>query len=244
MPDTFFGWIGFLLNKYWNMFLTGTAITLLLAIVGTIVGFGIGLIVGIVRTIPVKPKDPVFKKVLLKVVRAILMIYVDIFRFTPMMVQAMIIYYGILPNMNIDMSPLAASLMIISINTGAYMAEIVRGGIISVDIGQTEGAHSIWMTHWQTMTCVILPQAIRNIMPTVGNEFVINIKDSSVLSVISVSELFFMSKGAAGTYMKYFEVFAITCAIYFILNFIITRVLRYLEKRMDGPQVYTRMRKL
>lgn len=235
MPDTFFGWIGFLLDKYGLMFLQGAGTTMLIAIVGTIIGFAIGLIVGIVRTVPVDANSSLLKRVLLKIVQYILIAYIEIFRGTPMIVQAMVIYYGAMQYMHLDMSPTFAAIFIISINTGAYLSEVVRGGIISVDKGQTEGAHSIGMTHWQTMTSIIMPQAIRNIMPAIGNEFVINIKDSSVLSVISVSELFFMSKSAAGTYLKYFEVFAITCAIYFVLTFCVTRILLKIEKRMDGP---------
>ncbi|MEI3405151.1 MAG: amino acid ABC transporter permease [Christensenellales bacterium] len=98
-----------------------------------------------------------------------------------------------------------AAIFIISINTGAYMAEIIRGGIVSVDKGQFEAAHAIGMTHWQTMTTVILPQAIRNILPSVGNELIVNIKDSSVLNVISVSELFFQAKSAAGSVLPLFR---------------------------------------
>lgn len=119
------------------------------------------------------------------------------------------------------------------------MSEIVRGGILSVDKGQFEAAHSIGMTHSQTMAHIILPQAIRNILPATSNEFVINIKDTSVLNVISVTELFFMSKSAAGNNFRYFEVFLITCIIYFVMTFTVTRILRYFEVLLDGPSVYT-----
>jgi putative lysine transport system permease protein len=119
------------------------------------------------------------------------------------------------------------------------MAEIVRGGIISIDKGQFEAAHAIGMTHFQTMSCIVLPQAIRNILPALSNEFVINIKDTSVLMVIGVNELFFQSKSAAGNNFRYFEVFLVTCIIYLIMTFTITRILRYFEKRLDGPDVYT-----
>ena len=137
------------------------------------------------------------------------------------------------------MPQMLAAVLIVSVNTGAYMAEIIRGGIISVDKGQVEAARSIGMTHWQTMSAIVLPQAVRNIMPSIGNEFVVNIKYSSVLNVISVSELFFMSKSAAGTYYKYFEVFFITALIYLVLTFSITRLLRLLERKMDGDSSYT-----
>ncbi|MGN1207156.1 MAG: amino acid ABC transporter permease, partial [Eubacteriales bacterium] len=132
-----------------------------------------------------------------------------------------------------------SAIIIISFNTGAYMAEIVRGGIISVDTGQFEGAHAIGMSHRQTMTHVILPQAIRNIMPSIGNEFVVNIKDSSVLSVIAITELMFVSKQAGGAYAKFVPAYLICAFIYFILTFTVTRILRYLEKKMDGNASYT-----
>lgn len=238
MPDSFLGWTIFLVEKYLPLFLQGAGTTVLIAIVGTIVGFVIGALVAIVRTIPLHSKDNIIKKIVLKVARGILTAYVEVFRATPMMVQAMLIYYGSLQFFGIDMPAILAGIAIVSINTGAYMAEIVRGGIISIDVGQTEGAQSIGMTHWQTMLHVIMPQALRNIMPSIGNEFVINIKDSSVLSVISVAELFFMTKSAAGTYFKYFEAFTIACLVYFVVNFTITRVLLSIEKKLDGPDTF------
>ncbi len=238
MPQGFLDRIIFFIDKYGSLFLQGAGTTLLIAIVGTIIGFLIGVLVAIVRTIPIQSKDNIIKKVLLKVARGILTAYVEVFRTTPMMVQAMVIYYGSMELFGLDMSPLFAGIFIISINTGAYMAEIVRGGIISIDLGQTEGAQSIGMTHWQTMVHVVMPQALRNIMPSIGNEFVINIKDSSVLSVISVTELFFITKSAAGTFATFFEPAAIACVIYFVINFTLTRILLKIEKKMDGPDSF------
>ena len=169
----------------------------------------------------------------------LLTVYIEVFRGTPMMVQAMVIYYGAMQYLGLDLPTMTAAILIVSINTGAYMAEIIRGGIISVETGQSEAAHSIGMSHWQTMIYVVLPQAVRNIMPSIGNEFVVNIKDSSVLNVISVTELFFASKSAAGTYYRYFEVFFITGLIYLTLTFTVTRLLRLIEKKMDGSETYT-----
>jgi putative lysine transport system permease protein len=178
------------------------------------------------------------KRAIRKLAHILIGVYIQVFRGTPMIVQAMVIYYGSMQYLGIDMERTAAAILIISINTGAYMAEIIRGGIISVDKGQFEAAHAIGMTHWQTMTTVILPQAIRNILPSVGNELIVNIKDSSVLNVISVSELFFQAKSAAGTYYKYFEVFFIIAVIYLVLTVTVSRVLRFVEKKMDGPDNY------
>ena len=238
MPTTFFGWVGFLLQKYGNLFAAGTAMTLLVAITGTVFGFLIGLLVAIARSTELPRGAGKAHRLLVKLRNALLGIYIQVFRGTPMIVQAMVIYYGSMQYLGISMDHTTAAIFIISINTGAYMAEIIRGGIISVDKGQFEAAHAIGMTHWQTMTSVVLPQAIRNILPSVGNEFIVNIKDSSVLNVISVSELFFQAKSAAGTYYRYFEVFFIVAAIYLVLTLAVSRILRYVEKKMDGPDSF------
>ena len=238
MPSTFFGWVGFLAKQYGPLFLRGTGTTLLIAVTGTILGFLLGLLVAIARTIHLGPKASAWKRVPVKILHAVLGVYIEVFRGTPMIVQAMVIYYGALQYLGLDMPRLVAAIFIVSINTGAYMAEIIRGGIISIDKGQTEAAHSIGLTHWQTMVSVVLPQAIRNIMPSIGNEFVVNIKDSSVLNVISVTELFFQAKSATGAYFRYFETYFIIALIYLTLTFSITRILRLIEKKMDGPENY------
>lgn len=237
-PEGFFQWVWFLLQQYGNLFMQGALYTLIIAIIGTIVGCIIGFLVGIVRTIEVNPDDSAIKKWLLKCVQWILSAYVEFFRGTPMIVQAMVIFYGAMELFNIDMSPLSAGLLVVSINTGAYMSETVRGGIASIDPGQTEGAKAIGMTHFQTMLYIVLPQTLRNIMPQIGNNLIINIKDTSVLNVISVTELYFVGKSAAGAYYKYFEVFFIICVIYFVINFAVSRILRFIEKKMDGPDSY------
>lgn len=241
MPTTnnFFDWVLYIYKDYAPSFWLGTKNTLLVALSGTIAGFIIGLLVAILRTIPVKPKDAWYKKAPVTGLSFLLGIYIEVFRGTPMIVQAMVIFYGALQFLHIQMNVMTAAIFIVSINTGAYMAEIIRGGIISVDKGQKEAAHAIGMTHFQSMIYVVLPQAVRNIMPSIGNEFVVNIKDSSVLNVISVTELYFTSKSAAGTYHHYFEVFFITALIYLVLTFTVTRILRFIEKKMDGKGTYT-----
>lgn len=229
-------WIIRILENNWPMFLRGAGVTLWISVVGTILGTIIGLIVGVIRTIPVSEKG--IRKPILKVVNGLLSVYIEFFRGTPMIVQAMVIYYGSALAFEINVDRIAAALFIVSINTGAYMSEIVRGGIISIDKGQFEAAQAIGMNHFQTMINVVLPQVVRNILPATGNEFVINIKDTSVLNVISVSELFFQSKTVAGNNFRYFETFFITCILYFVMTFTITRILRYIEVKMDGPDNY------
>lgn len=230
-------WITKIVSKYWPMFLRGAGMTLLISIVGTILGFIIGLLVGIIRTVPVPERG--IKKALLKTANALLSVYIEIFRGTPMIVQAMVIYYGAAQALNWDMDRFAAAILIVSVNTGAYMSEIVRGGIISIDKGQFEAAQAVGMSHLQTMINVILPQAIRNILPATGNEFVINIKDTSVLNVISVTELFFQTKSVAGNNFRYFESFFVACVLYFVMTFTVTRILRFIEKKLDGPENFT-----
>jgi putative lysine transport system permease protein len=229
-------WIVKIITENWRMFMTGAVATLYISLTGTVLGFVIGLIVGVVRTIPASGRG--IKKLLFKIINFVLSAYIEIFRGTPMIVQAMVIYYGSALAFGVDMNRISAAIFIVSINTGAYMSEIIRGGIISVDRGQYEAAEAIGMKHIQIMKNVILPQAIRNVLPAMSNEFVINIKDTSVLNVISVSELFFETKSVAGNNFRYFESFFVACILYFIMTFTVTRILRYFEKELDGPENY------
>jgi putative lysine transport system permease protein len=227
-------WFVQIVTDNWPMFLRGAGVTLFISIIGTILGSCIGLLIGTIRTIPMPDKG--FKKVILNIINVILTAYVEFFRGTPMIVQAMVIYYGSAMALGIDMDRTAAAIFIVSINTGAYTAEIVRGGIISIDKGQFEAAHAIGMNHIKTMLNVVLPQVLRNILPAIGNEFVINIKDTSVLNVISVSELFFQAKSVAGNNFRYFETFTVACIMYLVMTLIVTRILRLIERKMEGPE--------
>ena len=221
--------------------LSGAGTTLFIALSGTVTGFLIGLIIGIIRTIPTTAHGGHVSAggVVLRGVNFILASYIEIFRGTPMIVQAMVIYYGLQEFFGIGLQTLTAAYVIVSVNTGAYMAEIVRGGIDSIDPGQSEAAHAIGMTHFQKMLFVVLPQAVRNILPATGNEFIINIKDTSVLNVISVTELFFMTRSIRGAIFRTYEPFLICAIIYLVLTFSVSRILRLVEKKLDGPKDYT-----
>ena len=238
MPGDFGGRIVYLLQQYGGSFLKGAGVTMVIAWVGTLIGCLIGFVAGIIQTIPVEKKDSVVKRGILWIVKFILNVYVEVFRGTPMMAQAMFIYFGSAAVFNINMSMWFAAFFIVSINTGAYMAETMRGGILSIDEGQTEGAKAIGMTHVQTMLYVILPQAIRNIMPQIGNNLIINIKDTCVLSIIGIVELFDTTKGVAGAFYTYFEAFTMAMVMYFILTFTCSRILRFWEGKLDGPDSY------
>lgn len=235
-------WIAKFLSEYWPQFLKGTGITIMLAIVGTIAGSIIGLGVGVIRTIPLQRGGDTGvtpRSVLLKVINAIMAVYIEVFRGTPMMVQAILFFYGLTEFAGISISAMFSAIIVITLNTGAYMSEIVRGGIHAIDKGQTEAAKAIGMTHWQTMVHVILPQTIRNILPATGNEFVVNLKDSSVLSVITVGELFYATNTVRAIFYRTYEPFLIAASIYLLLTFVSSRLIRFLEQRMDGPKNYS-----
>ena len=233
--------IGKLWSKYGNSYLTGIQNTLILALAATAIGCIIGFACGILNTIPCSKNDPLPKRILLKLVRIIVRVYVEVFRGTPMVLQAVFIYYGLpyfTDNALKFTNMWVAALVVVSVNTGAYMAEIVRGGIISIDKGQFEGAMSIGMTHSQTMFKVIIPQVMRNILPSVSNEFVINIKDTSVLNVIGVTELYYFAGIIKRQSFETFQTYLVVCVLYFILTFTVTRLLRLAERRLDGDDSY------
>lgn len=213
------------------LFWYGIKITLLLALCGTLIGLLIGLLLGGIRAVKVEARDPMPSKVIKRILHGFVGFYVWVFRGTPMMVQALIIYQGLRPILN--WSPVTAGVAIISVNTGAYMAEIVRAGIQSIDKGQYEAARSLGMSSTQTMMSIILPQAIRNSFPSIGNEFIVNIKDSSMLNVIGVIELYFQSSSVAGSMMLYVPTFMITAIIYLLLTTLATQILSFVEGRMN-----------
>ena len=227
-----------ILVKYSPLLLEGLGYTMLIALIGTIFGLVIGLLAGIIKTIPLSKNSGT--KFIQKLISILISCYVEVFRGTPMMVQSMVIFWGYAFINNGNTLPLIpAGIFIVSINTGAYMTEIVRGGIISVDKGQFEGAYSVGMTHWQAMTNVIIPQVMRNILPSISNEFVINIKDTSVLNVIGVMELYYMANTIQFMTYNIFETYLIICVMYFVMTFSITRILRIIEKKLAGDDSYT-----
>lgn len=233
----FFDWVFFIIKEYKYVFLRGAFWTLAIALVGTIIGCLIGFIVGIIQTIELEKNSNYAKVGFTKLIKAIVRIYVDLFRGTPMIVQAMVVYYGLAYG-GINLNAMLCGFLVVSLNTGAYMAESVRGGINSVSSGQFEAGKVIGLTHFQLMTSVVLPQALKNIMPQIGNQLVTNLKDTSVLNVISVNELFFSGKTAASIYYKYFEVFLVVAGVYFVLNLIVTFVLHRIEKLLEGKSNY------
>ncbi len=231
--------ISMLWAKYRMVYLTGIANTLILATTATLIGCLIGFLCGILQTIPINPKDFIVKRGFLRIIRIILRAYVEIFRGTPMILQAVFIFYGMPYFFGVSFNNIwTVSIIVVSINTGAYMAESVRGGIMSIDRGQFEGAKAIGMNHWQTMLYIVLPQTLRNIMPQIGNNYIINVKDTSVMFIIGFSDFFAIHKMVSGAVFKYFPSAFIEMAGYLCLTLLASFLLRRLEKKMAGKSNY------
>ena len=231
--------IGGLWEKYGTVYLTGIANTLILAITATLIGCIIGFFCGILQTIPCGPNENIIKRVLLKLIRIIIRAYVEIFRGTPMILQAVFIYYGMPYFFNVAFNDKwLVSIIVVSINTGAYMAESVRGGIMSIDPGQFEGAKAIGMNHWQTMLYIVLPQTLRNIIPQIGNNYIINVKDTSVMFIIGFFYFFSAHKTVSGAVFKYFPSACMEMAGYLCLTLLASFLLRRLEKKLAGKSNY------
>ena len=230
-PEGFLNQMWWIFEENWPLFWYGVKVTILLAIVGTLAGFVIGLILGGIRSIKVEKQDSVAVKFFKRILHLFVKFYVWIFRGTPMMVQAFVIYYGLRDIMN--WTPLVAGMFIISINTGSYMAEIVRSGIQSIDKGQYEAARSIGMTSTQTLFHIILPQAVRNSFPSIGNQLIVNIKDSSMLNVISVTDLYFQTSSVAGGVYLFAQTFMVSAIIYLILTTLASKLLAIIEQKLD-----------
>ncbi|MGI5888392.1 MAG: amino acid ABC transporter permease [Oscillospiraceae bacterium] len=226
-------------STYSGMYLVGIKNTMILAIVGTALGCVIGFICGILNTIPCSKNDSFLKRFFLGLIKVIVRIYIEVFRGTPLVLQAVFIYYG-LPYFTDGRfrfeNVWLCAILVVTINTGAYMAESVRGGINSVDQGQTEGAMAIGMNHFQTMWTVVFPQALRYILPQISNEFIVNIKDTSVMFIITFTEFFAVHRSVAGASYLYFPSAVIEMLGYLTMTLISSFILRQVEKGMAGKK--------
>ena len=229
-------------TKYRSSYLAGVKNTLILAFVGTVFGCLIGFLCGILQTIPYTKNDNAFKKGFLKLIRGIIRVYVELFRGTPMILQAVFFYYGLPYVTGGSMkwsSVWLCAILVVSINSGAYRAETVRGCILSVDKGQTEGAKAIGMNHWQTMRYVIMTQVLKNILPQIGNNYLINVKDTSVMFIITFSEFFAVHRAVTGATYMYFPSAVIEMIGYLCMTLTASVILRFWEKHLAGSSSYS-----
>ena len=235
--DAFFETVWYLIDTYASFFIRGIMFTLLLSIVGTLGGFILSLFLTVIRTSEIDDRrDSFIVKSLKKIGHYMTQIYITVFRGTPMIVQAMIFYYGI-SRMRISWwTPLVAGLVVVTLNTTAYIAEVIRSGINGIDKGQMEAARSLGFSRRKAMFLIILPQAIKNSLPAIGNEFIVNLKDTAVLSVIGVSELFRATQLATAPNYRTTEGFFIAAIMYLLLTYVTSKVIHYLEHKKPNTK--------
>lgn len=229
--DQFFQTIYYLIDTYAGFFIRGILITLFLSVVGTLGGFILSLLLAVLRTQEIDHRrDHAFSIFLKKLGQGFSYLYVTLFRGTPMIVQAMLFYYGFAPLGISWWTPLVAGLIVVTLNTTAYIAEVIRSGINGIDKGQMEASRSLGFSRSQSMFQIVLPQAIKNSLPAIGNEFIVNLKDTAVLSVIGVVDIFKATSLATSSNYRIVEGFFIAAVIYLILTFFTSKLVARLEK--------------
>ncbi|QGQ94045.1 amino acid ABC transporter permease [Paenibacillus psychroresistens] len=208
-----------IISDYLPVLLKGTLLTIIISLVSIFFGsvLGLGVALG--------------KMSARKYINLPMSCYINFFRGTPLLVQILIVHFGVVPFFYGTTNAILAAFVALSLNSAAYMAEIYRAGIQSIDKGQTEAAKSLGMTHYQTMKLIILPQAIKRMIPPIGNEFIVLIKDSSLVTVIAAPELMYWSKMMAAQYQRIWEPYLMAALIYFILTYSMSKLLAYVERK-------------
>lgn len=208
------------LQKYYGFFIEGTSITLFLSFFGVALGVMLGVLLALMK---------LSKNILLK---SFSTAYIELVRGTPLLVQLYIIYYGLPRLLGVDFGDNTLGIIAISLNSAAYVAEIIRAGILSIDKGQMEAARSLGMPYNMAMKTIIIPQAFKNILPALGNEFIVLIKESSIVSVVGIHDLMYNADTVRGNTYLPFEPLIIAALIYFVITFILSKLLSLLERRM------------
>ena len=213
------------LDKYSSYYIKGAEITIILALCAVLFGTILGLLLTLIRRSKIKP------------ISILATAYVEFVRGTPLLVQIYIIYIG-LPNLTgLDMSDMAVGIVALSLNSAAYVSEIIRAGIEAVDKGQMEASRSLGMTQGQAMIDIIIPQAFKNIVPALGNEFISVIKESSMVSVIGVAELMYNAGIVRGNTALGLEPVIVAAVFYFVITFTLTRCLGFVERRLKASDI-------
>ena len=205
--------------------LDGLKCTLIIAVCGLLIGVAIGTLIAVVKILPEKLKvAAVFKKAA--------DIYVAFFRGTPMVVQLLLGYYVLLPLLEIRTTPLVACVVIFGLNSGAYVSEIMRSGLLSVDYGQTEAGRALGLSYPLPLMRIVVPQAIKNILPTLGNEFITLVKETSIVSFVGAVDLCTAFKNIGNSNYEYMVPYTVMALVYIVLVLIITVAIRLMEKRL------------
>lgn len=214
------------LSDYYMYFIDGIKLTLFISLISVFLGTLFGIVLYAMK----KSKFTILKINIFKVLSST---YIEVVRGTPLYLQIMIVYYGADQIFNLDMPAIASGILAISLNSAAYVSELIRAGIEAVDKGQLEAARSLGMNYSKAMLLVIIPQAIKNILPAIGNEFIAVIKESSMASTIGVAELMYAANKVTGRIFRSFEPLIISAICYFVLTYTLGRVIKYIERRMN-----------
>ncbi len=243
MPEGFVPSMLYMLHNGATFFRMGIWTTVRIALLGTLIAFVLALFMVVLRIQKPDRQDNDLVRFVKCIGRNFASAYITVIRGTPMMVQAMIFYYAgfnifkgtgmSVTEINQVWSFFISGLITVSLNSTAYLAEVLRGGIESIDQGQTEAARSLGMTGWQTMIKVVFPQAVKNSIPAIGNEFIINIKDSSVLSVIGCMDLMYATTSVSGIYFKSLECYCIAAVFYLIMTYFSSLLMKAISRKLD-----------
>ena len=212
-------------DAYISDILTGLQNTVKIAVLGLIIGIIIGTLIAAVRVMPKYKRLP-------RVLNAICGVYVGFFRGTPMVVQLLLFYYVALPLMEIHASSVAVAITVFGMNSGAYISEIMRGGIMSVDPGQMEGGRSVGLSFSTTMMKIVIPQAVKNIIPTLGNEFITLVKETSVVSFVGATDLYVAFRKIGTNTYEFMVPYIVMALIYIVLVLLITALIKLVERRL------------
>ncbi len=206
--------------KYHSYFITGTGVTLFLSFFGVFIGVAIGVCIALMKL----SKN--------KLVSMLASAYIELVRGTPLLLQLYIVYYGLPRLIGVDLPGLTLAIIAVSLNSAAYVAEIIRAGILAIDRGQMEAARSLGMPHAMAMRYIIIPQAFKNILPALGNEFIVLIKESAIVSIVGIADLMYKTDTLRGITYKPFLPLIIAAAIYFVITFTLSRILGVVERRL------------
>ena len=212
------------LEGYRNV-LVGLKNTAMIAVLGLLIGMVLGCLLATTKILPKTNK-------LMACLSGFTSTYVAIFRGTPMVVQLLLIHFVILPSVGIHIPLLMEAILAFGLNSGAYVSEIMRGGILSVDIGQTEAGRALGLTYGKTMIKIVLPQAIKNVVPTLGNEFIALLKETSVVSFITIVDITKSFQNIANSTYEYIIPYVVLALVYLVLVLIVTAVIKLLERRL------------
>ena len=214
----------FIAEKGYSLMLDGLGFTAIIAAGGLVIGILLGTLAAIAKVMP-RHRLPA------KILNAVATVYITVIRGTPVMVQLLLMYYGIMAPLRIDATIVA--ILVFGMNSGAYVAEIIRSGVQAVDYGQMEAARSLGMTYWRSMFKVVLPQAIRTMIPSIINQFIITLKDTSILSVIGFPELVNKAKNVVSNTGKSFQTWAIVAFMYLVVITLLSVLAKQLERRLN-----------